>query len=335
TASVGNDTKNRGVSWTVSCPAAPCGSIAPTASASGTSVTYTAPGNTPANDLNVTITATAAADSARSATATVTVVALSVSVAPAPATVLASGTLQLSATVGSDAANAGVTWTVACPSSPCGSVSPPSSASGDSITYTAPGSLPASNLTVTVTATSVTDKTKSSAATITLPSVAVSVSPATATVIGGASTHLTATVVGDSANKGVSWTVSCADAACGSVSPTSTANSAATTYTAPPPPAGDLAVTVTATSVANPLAAASATVTVSAITVAVDPPNPTVVATTTQQFTATVANDPNNKGVTWELSCSTNTCGSISVKRSARGTAVTYTAPPRASAQLS
>src|SRR5262249_37677956 len=259
TASVGNDTKNRGVSWTVSCPAAPCGSIAPTASASGTSVTYTAPGNTPANDLNVTITATAAADSARSATATVTVVALSVSVAPAPATVLASGTLQLSATVGSDAANAGVTWTVACPSSPCGSVSPPSSASGDSITYTAPGSLPASNLTVTVTATSVTDKTKSSAATITVPSVAVSVSPAT--LIGAPPTHLTHTAAADSPTKGVTWTVTCPDAASGSVPPTPTANSAATTSAAPPPPAGDLAVTVTATSVANPLAAASATVT--------------------------------------------------------------------------
>ena len=334
-ASVTNDPASRGVSWSVSCSTAPCGSVSPTTSASGTSVTYTAPTGTPTNNLNVTVTATSAADSTKSAIATATITAVTVSVTPPTATVLAGGTLQLSATVGSDASNGGATWTVTCPHAPCGSVSPASSASGDSVTYTAPASLPASNLTVTVTATSVTDKTKSSAATITVPSVAISVSPPTATVIGGATAQLTATVLGDSANKGVTWTVSCADPACGSVSPTSTASGVATTYTAPPPPANDLAVTVTATSVANPLAAASATVTVSAITVTVDPPNPTVVATTTQQFTATVANDPSNKGVTWELSCSTNSCGTLSSNATASGAAVTYTAPGIPTSSLS
>lgn len=335
TASVVNDPANGGVTWTLSCSTAPCGTISPTRSASGASVTFTAPATTPANDLKVTITATSSAESSRSAIATVTVTAISVSVTPPTATVLAGGTFQLSATVGSDSSNAGVTWAVTCSSASCGTVSPVSSANGQTVTYTAPGSLPASNLSVTVKATSVTDQSKSSTATITVPSVAVSVSPPTATVTGLATTHFTATVLGDSTNKGVSWTISCSDTACGSVSPTSTASGAPTTYTAPPVPANDVIVTITATSVANSLSAASATVTVPAITVNIQPPSATVIATATQQFTATVANDPNNKGVTWTVSCSANSCGTLSSNATANGAAVTYTAPGIPASDLS
>jgi len=335
TASVTNDPASRGVSWTVSCSTAPCGSVSPTTSASGTSVTYSAPASTPASDLKVSITATSAADSSRSGSATVTITAISVSISPASAAVLASGTLQLTATVGSDFNNAGVTWTVTCSSASCGTVSPTSSANGEIVTYTAPGSLPAGNLTVTVTATSVTDKSKSSSATVTVPSVALSVSPPTATVIGGSTTTFTATVVGDSTNKGVTWTVSCSDTSCGSVSPTATASGARTTYTAPPLPANDLIVSITATSVANSLAAASATVTVPAIAIDIQPTSASVIATNTQQFTATVANDPSNKGVSWAVSCSTNSCGTLSSSATASGAAVTYTAPGIPTSDLS
>ena len=50
----------------------------------------------------------------------------------------------------------------------------------------------------------------------------------------------------------------------------------------------------------------------------------------TQAFTATVSNDPQNKGVTWALSgtgCSGASCGTLSASSSASGTPVTYSAP--------
>src|SRR5437867_5361127 len=51
TATVANDTGNKGVTWTVSCASGQCGTISPTATPSGTSTTYTAPATAPASDL--------------------------------------------------------------------------------------------------------------------------------------------------------------------------------------------------------------------------------------------------------------------------------------------
>lgn len=61
--------------------------------------------------------------------------------------------------------------------------------------------------------------------------------------------------------------------------------------------------------------------------------NPTVASVqnnTTRQFTALVANDPANGGVTWVptgAGCAGATCGTVSPGSSASGVAVTYTAP--------
>src|SRR6516165_6765788 len=72
------------------------------------------------------------------------------------------------------------------------------------------------------------------------------------TIQAGATARITATVSNDAANRGVTWTVSCAVAPCGTVSPSSTASGAATTYTASATsPAADLAVQITATSVSD------------------------------------------------------------------------------------
>jgi hypothetical protein len=60
-----------------------------------------------------------------------------------------------------------VTWSLNCGSSACGSISPTTSASGASVTYTAPSAVP-SPATVTITATSVTDTTKSVTGTVTI-----------------------------------------------------------------------------------------------------------------------------------------------------------------------
>ena len=72
TATVANDSSNKGVTWTVSCSTAPCGTVAPAATASGATATYTAPSSVSAN-LSVTITATSVADTTKSAQASAAV----------------------------------------------------------------------------------------------------------------------------------------------------------------------------------------------------------------------------------------------------------------------
>jgi hypothetical protein len=89
-----------------------------------------------------------------------------------------------------------------------------------------------------------------------------SVPPATVTV--GATASLTATVVNDSANAGVTWKVQCASTQCGSVSPASTGSGTATTYTAPAAVPSPATVTIVATSVSNTGQTAATTVTIAA-----------------------------------------------------------------------
>lgn len=92
--------------------------------------------------------------------------AIAVTVSPNTATVQPGAAEQLVAEVSNDSANRGVSWTVSCPSPPCGSVSPSSTPSGTTTIYTAPTSLPSGGATITITATAVADKSKSSSATL-------------------------------------------------------------------------------------------------------------------------------------------------------------------------
>ena len=202
----------------------------------------------------------------------ITVLPITVSVIASPTSVQAGATAQITATVSNDSANKGVTWTVTCPATPCGTASPTATSSGAATTYTPPTNPPSGGLTVTVTATSAADTSKSASASITvtvaLPPITVSVAPGASTVQAGATAQFTATVTNDSANKGVTWTVTCSAAPCGIVAPTATASGAATTYTAPAnAPSAGLTVTITATSVADSAKAASATITIPADTV--------------------------------------------------------------------
>jgi hypothetical protein len=94
--------------------------------------------------------------------------AISVAFSPAAPTSINTGaTASLTAAVSNDTANGGVTWSVKCGSSTCGSFSPSSTPSGMATTYTAPAAVP-SPATVTVTATSVSDTTKFASASITV-----------------------------------------------------------------------------------------------------------------------------------------------------------------------
>ena len=88
---------------------------------------------------------------------------IAVSIAPQTATVVVANMAQLTSTVSNDPSNGGVSWTLSCSASQCGTISPAMTASGMPATYTAPSTMPA-NTNVTVTATAVADKSKSATA---------------------------------------------------------------------------------------------------------------------------------------------------------------------------
>ncbi len=194
--------------------------------------------------------------------------AVSVALSPQPPSSTDAGsTINLTAVVSNDSANAGVKWAVTCGGTQCGSLSAASTGSGVATKFTAPATAP-KPATVTVTATSVTDSTQSASASITIstPSapITVTLNSPPASLAASASAALTATVANDNANAGVTWSVTCGSAQCGSFSPTTTPSGTATTYTAPAALPSPATVTVTATSVSDTTKSASASVTITA-----------------------------------------------------------------------
>jgi hypothetical protein len=169
-ATVSNDVLNGGVTWSISCSTSTCGAFNPTKTTSGANTIYAAPSAVPGTGV-VTITATSASDPTKSATASITITTtpvISVTLStPPPASMTTGTTASIIASVTGDSANAGVTWSVTCGSSQCGSFNPTNSASGTATTYTAPSTAPSGN-TVTIQATSVTDTTNSATANITV-----------------------------------------------------------------------------------------------------------------------------------------------------------------------
>jgi len=90
---------------------------------------------------------------------------ITVSISPVIAAVQAASTARLTATVANDTSNGGVTWTVSCSATQCGTIAPVTTLSGAAATYTAPATSP-SNMNIAVTATSVTDKSKAASSTL-------------------------------------------------------------------------------------------------------------------------------------------------------------------------
>jgi dienelactone hydrolase len=319
TVAISNDTSGKGVTWKLTGPGA-------LSKQTSTSVEYDAPASV-ASSVTATVTATAVADPAKSAPFTVTITPpppISVSVSPDSASVAAITAQQFTAAVQNDPSNGGVIWTIS-PASGAGTLS---NVTSTSVTYNAPASPPAGDLAVTITAASVTDPSKSSSASVTVPAITVLVSPSPATVQAGSTQSLTATVSFDPSNSGVTWSISPTSGA-GTLSD---ATNTSVTYNAPAsPPASNLTVTLTATSVADSSKTGSATITVPAISVSVSPGSALMPVNATQQYTATVRNDPANKGVTWTLtqggtSCSPG-CGTVAPATTASGAPSTYTAP--------
>jgi hypothetical protein len=283
----GDTTLNAGVTWTAS-----------TGSITATGV-YTAPaviGST----TSATVTATSKTDTTKTATATITLTPISVSITTVPVAMVAGATQTFAATVTSDGTSAGVTWT----------------ASVGSITalgvYTAP--TPVSVASATITATSKTDTTKNTTATVTLTPIVVTVSPTTATVIGGASTTIVATVTGDTAlNAGVTWTAST-----GSIT-------ALGVYTAPAVIGSTTSTTVTATSKTDTTKTATATITLTPISLnAISPLTASMGNSGSQAFTDTVNNDGSSSGVSWSIGSGAGTLTASTTS------SVTYNAPATA-----
>jgi predicted dienelactone hydrolase len=146
---------------------------------------------------------------------------------------------------------------------------------------------------------------KSDSAIITVSAFVVTIEPAGATVEAGSSQTLTAEVLHDPSQAGVTWTISPESGAGSLIDVTGTS----ATYEAPPsPPANDLNVTITATPVADGAVSASATITVPAIVVQLTPDSALMPVDATQQFVATVKHDVGSQGVEWALTQGANDC---------------------------
>jgi hypothetical protein len=324
TATVQNDTLNKGVTWTLSgagCSAASCGTLSSASSASGAAITYTAPAQAPNPNL-VTVSATSLTDSTKTASAIITILsapatpsaAVSVTVSPAVLSVQTGKTSAIAATVQNDTQNKGVTWSLkgtGCSGAACGTLSAASSPSGAAITYTAPANAP-TPATVTVTATSVSDTSKTSVATISITAAApppaaivLTVNPASVAVQTGHTQIITAGVQNDTQNRGVNWALSgagCSGATCGTLS---AASGATVTYQAPASMPTPALVIVTATSAADATKTASATITLTAAvggsaSVAISPVRVALTTGQAQTFSATVTGN-GNTAVTWEV----------------------------------
>ncbi len=238
---------------------------------------YTAPASI-ASAQTITVTAAAVADPSRSDTATISLTPVSVTVSPSSASLTGGQSTSLKATV-TGSSNTAVNWSL---SPAVGSVS--------NGVYTAPATI-ASAQTITVTATSGADPTRSDTAAISLTPVMVTVSPSSASLTGGQSTTLNATVTGSS-NTAVNWSLS---PAVGSVS-----NGV---YTAPASIASAQTITVTATSVADPTKSDTASISLSAtptVSITVTPPTASLTAGQSATFQATVGGSSNHS-VNWSV----------------------------------
>jgi len=326
---------------------ASCGSFSPSHTASGTSTTFSAPNGVPAGNT-VPLTALSATDKSKAASATVTItsnVTAIVITSPPPAVYPAGGSVNVTAFVAGDPANLGVDWkatcgTINCTSSFQGTHSP----QGAPATFVVP--LPSNpaypNIVgsiVTLTAYASADHSFSTSATlIVVDPVSISITQAPpSSVLTNASVPVIAVVTNDPTNLGVTWTLQCNAAPCGSwsagpfpITSTQVASGGTATYFAPATPVTHVTLQAVATS--SPLGAfATAELTVGApISIAITQgvPNNTIVQNASAPVVATVSNDAAQGGVDWTVTCgSTGACGSFAPAHTASGAATTFTAP--------
>lgn len=138
-----------------------------------------------------------------------------------------------------------------------GALGTPTSWNMTSITVPVPTGATSGNVVVTV------GGLPSNGVNFTVLPISVSVSPSSVTVITNQSVSDAATVQGDTANVGVTWSLTgagCSGSACGTLGPATSNHT--TAYTAPPTVPNPSTVTITATSVADPTKSATSIVTI-------------------------------------------------------------------------
>jgi hypothetical protein len=162
------------------------------------------------------------------------------------------------------------------------------------------------------------------------PALSVSLSSTAVSVQILQTQQITATLQNDTQSKGVTWSLTqsgipCTPS-CGSLAAVA---ATAVTYSAPANVPSPVTVTLTATSVADSTKSASTVISVTAppISVSLDLSTASVPTGQSQLFSATLQNDLQNKGVTWNLAQSGSTCTSSCGSVSSAANQVTYTAP--------
>jgi hypothetical protein len=184
----------------------------------------------------------------------------------------------------------GVTWSITgstgC-NTACGTLT---GATGTSVNYVAPVSIPGSTMTVTITATSMTNSSIKASETLTVFPVYVVINgPSSPTVIPLTSAQFTASVVNDPSKEGVTWSVS-GTACSGTALGCGTFTSSTPTQTTFNAPAADSlqTINVTATSVADPAESATFAVTVPKLAIFVFSPRILPPAFAGKPYTATI-----------------------------------------------
>jgi hypothetical protein len=312
-ASVQGDSANKGVTWSIpSSPGCDCGTIDSTGKYVASNTTHT---------TGLAILATSVSDPTKSATAIVYVTpassqsAISVTVSPGSVSVQSGMSVQFSASVQGDSTNKGVTWSI--PPSPgcdCGTIDSTGKYLAPNTAHTAPG--------VIIAATSVSDPTKSGTAVILVTSapiqIAVTITPPNASVQVGATLQFSASVQGDPANRGVTWSIQSSGCDCGTIDSTGK-------YFAPQTPHDAAGIVITATSMSDHTKSATAVVSVTPAPdgIGVFPTIAVVPVKGVQQFGATGTPFLSDPVVTWTVAgtgCVAAGCGTIDANGN-------YTAP--------
>jgi hypothetical protein len=190
-----------------------------------------------------------------------------------------------------EASPTGVTWSISsgsnCSGSACGSLN---GATGTSVNYIAPVSIPGNSMSVTITATSAADSTIHGSETLTVfPEYVQITGPSNTSLPSLTAAKFSATVVNDPTNDGVNWSISgsCSSTpeGCGNFTGTPTITQA--TYFSPGASQNETII-ITATSIADPAESASFSLNVSRLTVFDFEPSVLPPAIAGQKYTATV-----------------------------------------------
>jgi hypothetical protein len=156
----------------------------------------------------------------------------------------------------------------------------------------------------------------------------------------GGTAQLSMMPVGDKANAGVDWAVTCGgnpvtgsitNGACGTLTSAHTADGVATLYTAPSVVPIGTTITITATVTSSPSQVSSVSLTIVSLPIAVSftgfPPPSSMAVNTVEDAAVVVANDPANAGVLWTATCGSSACGSFNPTITQSQSSTIYAAP--------